>query len=148
MQLRGSVRDSRELSEEPLSRPARDHRSASAVGRAARLELVFERRGARTVVAHAYAEPPFRIGRTFDLQGAAYVIIVCAGPGIFRRHAASIDSRRPRARRPHVAGRAASPSRQQGAHLAYHQPHPPHLPVSTTTTSSRTMANCTASGIR
>jgi urease accessory protein UreH len=62
---------------------ARDHRSASVVGRAARLELVFERRGARTVVAHAYAEPPFRIGRTFDLDGAAYVIIVCSGPGIF-----------------------------------------------------------------
>jgi urease accessory protein UreH len=34
-------------------------------------------------VAHAYAEPPFRIGRTFDLDGAAYVIIVCSGPGIF-----------------------------------------------------------------
>jgi urease accessory protein len=34
-------------------------------------------------VAHAYAEPPFRIGRTFDVDGAAYVIIVCSGPGIF-----------------------------------------------------------------
>ena len=62
---------------------APDSRAASAVGRAARLELVFERRGARTVVAHAYAEPPFRIGRTFDLGRAAYVIIVCSGPGMF-----------------------------------------------------------------
>ena len=35
------------------------------------------------MLAHAYAEPPFRIGRAFDLDGAAYVIIVCSGPGIF-----------------------------------------------------------------
>lgn len=35
------------------------------------------------MLAHAYAEPPFRIGRAFDLDGAAYVIIVCAGPGVF-----------------------------------------------------------------
>jgi len=34
-------------------------------------------------VAHAYAEPPFRIGRTFELDEAAYVIITCSGPGIF-----------------------------------------------------------------
>lgn len=61
----------------------RDHRAASAVGRAARLELVFERRGDRTAIAHTYAEPPFRIGRTFDIDGAAYVILVCSGPGIF-----------------------------------------------------------------
>ena len=62
---------------------APDSRAASAVGRAARLELVFEVRRGRTIVAHAYAEPPFRIGRAFDLDGAAYVIIVCSGPGIF-----------------------------------------------------------------
>jgi len=40
-------------------------------------------RGGRTVLAHSYAEPPFRLGRTFDLQGAAYAIIVCSGPGVF-----------------------------------------------------------------
>ena len=34
-------------------------------------------------MTHAYAEPPFRVGRVFDLGGAAYVIIVCSGPGIF-----------------------------------------------------------------
>jgi urease accessory protein UreH len=34
-------------------------------------------------VAHSYAEPPFRIGRTFDLGGAAYLILACSGPGIF-----------------------------------------------------------------
>jgi urease accessory protein UreH len=60
-----------------------DSRELSAIGRTARLELVFERRGARTAIAHAYAEPPFRIGRSFDLDGAAYVILVCSGPGIF-----------------------------------------------------------------
>jgi urease accessory protein len=60
-----------------------DSRGASAIGRTARLELVFERRGARTEIAHAYAEPPLRIGRSFDMDGAAYVILVCSGPGIF-----------------------------------------------------------------
>jgi urease accessory protein len=60
-----------------------DSRGPSAIGRTARLELVFERRGSRTVIAHAYAEPPFRIGRSFDIDGAAYVILVCSGPGIF-----------------------------------------------------------------
>jgi urease accessory protein UreH len=60
-----------------------DSRPAAAVGRDARLELVFERRGGRTVVVHAYAEPPFRVGRPFDLEGTAHLIIVCAGPGIF-----------------------------------------------------------------
>ena len=63
-------------------RPA-DSRDASVIGRAARLELVFERRGGRTIVAHAYAEPPFRIGRSFDIDGGAYVILVCSGPGVF-----------------------------------------------------------------
>ncbi len=43
----------------------------------------FERRGGRTVLEHAYAEPPFRPGGVFDLNGAAYVIVVCSGPGIF-----------------------------------------------------------------
>jgi urease accessory protein UreH len=40
-------------------------------------------RNGRTILAHSYAEPPFRIGRSFDLDGAAYVIIVCSGPGVF-----------------------------------------------------------------
>jgi urease accessory protein UreH len=60
-----------------------DSRAASTVGRRARLELVFERRGADTVLAHGYAEPPLRIGRVLALDGAAYVILVCSGPGIF-----------------------------------------------------------------
>ena len=53
------------------------------MGRRARLELHFERRRERTVLARAYAEPPFRIGHAFDVDGAAYVILVCASPGIF-----------------------------------------------------------------
>ena len=60
-----------------------DARPAAAIGRAARLELVFERRGARTILAHAYAEPPYRVGRAFDLGDAAYVIIACTGAGVF-----------------------------------------------------------------
>jgi urease accessory protein UreH len=60
-----------------------DRRAASAIGREARLDLTFEVRHGRTTLAHAYAEPPFRIGRAFDLDGAAYVILVCSGPGIF-----------------------------------------------------------------
>ena len=44
---------------------------------------MFEARGGRTVLAHSYAEPPFRILRAFDLGGAAYVILVCSGPGVF-----------------------------------------------------------------
>jgi urease accessory protein UreH len=60
-----------------------DSRAPAAIGRDARLELSFERRNGRTVLAHSYAEPPFRVGRTFELDGAAYVILVCTGAGIF-----------------------------------------------------------------
>jgi urease accessory protein len=63
--------------------PARDRRTASGVGRDARLELVFELRGGRTVAAHVYAEAPFRPVRTFDAGGAAYAILVAAAPGVF-----------------------------------------------------------------
>lgn len=77
-----SPRSPNQLPDYPSTRLP-DSRAASAVGREARLELVFETRRDRTVLAHAYAEPPLRIGRTFDLDGAAYVIIVCSGPGVF-----------------------------------------------------------------
>src|SRR5262245_18249422 len=65
-----------------ISEP-RDIRMAAAIGRAARLELVFECRRGRTILAYGYAEPPLRIARTFDSHGAAYTILVCAGPGVF-----------------------------------------------------------------
>src|SRR5262245_51141235 len=48
-----------------------------------RCELRFERRGGATVLSHAYAEPPFHVGRTLALGDAAYVILVCTGPGVF-----------------------------------------------------------------
>jgi urease accessory protein UreH len=60
-----------------------DSRVPASIGRAARLELSFERRRGRTILAHSYAEPPFRVGRIFELDEAAYVIIVCTGAGIF-----------------------------------------------------------------
>jgi len=60
-----------------------DVRAPSDIGRAARLELVFERHGGRTRLARQYVEPPFRIGACLDLHGAAYVIVACTGPGAF-----------------------------------------------------------------
>jgi urease accessory protein len=60
-----------------------DARSAADIGRRARLELVFESRRGRTRLTHAYAEPPFRVGRLFDAGPAAHLILVCCGPGVF-----------------------------------------------------------------
>ena len=70
------------LPEYPISRLP-DSRAPAVIGHEARLELTFERRNGRTVLAHSYAEPPFRVGRTFELDDAAYVILVCTGAGIF-----------------------------------------------------------------
>jgi urease accessory protein len=47
------------------------------------MELVFACRRGRTVLAHAYAEPPLRVGRLFDTGPIAQMILVCCGPGIF-----------------------------------------------------------------
>ena len=60
-----------------------DSRPLSAIGRRARLDLVFEYRRGRTVLADAYAEPPFRVGRALDAGPYAYVILACTGPGVF-----------------------------------------------------------------
>ena len=35
------------------------------------------------MIAHAYAEPPLRIGASFEIDDAAYLILVCSGAGIF-----------------------------------------------------------------
>ena len=70
-----------------------DSRGPAAIGRTARMELVFDVRGGRTIVAHSYAEPPFRIGRSFDADGAAYVILVCSGPGVFAGDALTLSVR-------------------------------------------------------
>ena len=49
------------------------------------MELVFACRRGRTVLAHAYAEPPFRVGRLLDAGAfrSAQMILVCCGPGVF-----------------------------------------------------------------
>ena len=60
-----------------------DRRTAATIGRRARLDLVFGYRRGRTVLTHAYAEPPFRIGRSLDAGPYAYVILACTGPGVF-----------------------------------------------------------------
>ena len=74
-----------QLPDYPITRsPAdADSRLPAAIGRQARLELVFEARRGRTILAHAYAEPPWRVGRALELDDAAYVILGCTGPGIF-----------------------------------------------------------------
>ncbi len=62
---------------------ARDRRKAADVGRRARLELVFACRDGRTVLADAYAEPPFRVGRSFPDGDGLHMILASAAPGIF-----------------------------------------------------------------
>ena len=54
-----------------MSASPTDRRGRPTVGRHARLELVFSMRRGRTVLAHAYAEPPFRVGRVLPGRRAA-----------------------------------------------------------------------------
>jgi urease accessory protein len=62
----------------------RDDRAADRVGKDARLDIVFERRAGRTVIAREYAEPPFRVGRVFlQDDGGAHLIVASSAPGIF-----------------------------------------------------------------
>jgi len=61
----------------------RDDRVTRDVGRHARLELVFARRRGRTVLDDAYAEPPFRVGRSFPEGDGLRMILAWTGPGIF-----------------------------------------------------------------
>ena len=60
-----------------------DSRAPRHVGRRARLELVFERRGSRTVLARSFAEPPLRVGRAFDEGDGVHLILAMSAPGIF-----------------------------------------------------------------
>jgi urease accessory protein len=60
-----------------------DRRCAGVVGRHARRELAFEARGGRTVLAHDYAEPPFRSSRVFPRGDAAWMICTASAPGAF-----------------------------------------------------------------
>lgn len=95
-----------QLLNHPITR-SRDCRPPSAVGRHARLELLFEERRGRTILAHAYAEPPFRVGRAFQLDDAAYVIIACTGPGVFAGDALRQSIRVARGARVVLASQAA-----------------------------------------
>jgi urease accessory protein UreH len=60
-----------------------DARPGPVIGRHARLELTFEVRQGRSVLSHAYAEPPFRVGRWFAEGSAVHVIMASSAPGIF-----------------------------------------------------------------
>jgi urease accessory protein UreH len=60
-----------------------DRRESGEVGRAARLELVFASRRGHTVLAHAYAEPPFRAPRCFEEPGGLHMIMTSSAPGVF-----------------------------------------------------------------
>lgn len=60
-----------------------DRRDVRSVGRKARLELVFTRRGSHTCLSHAYAEPPFRVGRCFSDGSGVHLILAWSAPGIF-----------------------------------------------------------------
>jgi urease accessory protein len=65
--------------------PARHHdeRAPSVVGRHARLDLTFLYRNGRTVLAHAYAEPPYRVGRWFVEGDGLHMILTSSAPGAF-----------------------------------------------------------------
>jgi urease accessory protein len=60
-----------------------DRRATGQVGRHARFELVFAVRHGRTVLAHSYAEPPFRTGRCFAEGDALHMILASSSPGVF-----------------------------------------------------------------
>jgi urease accessory protein UreH len=60
-----------------------DRRPAAGVGRLARLELTFEVARGRTVLTHAYAEPPYRVGRCFQEGPALHLIMASSAPGVF-----------------------------------------------------------------
>jgi urease accessory protein UreH len=61
----------------------RDLRTADGVGRRARLEVVFRSIRGRTVLAHAYAEPPLRLSRALPWQDGTHVILASSAPGLF-----------------------------------------------------------------
>jgi urease accessory protein len=78
--------DPRVIGDSPFPRASggrRDERPLSAVGRHARLDLGFVYRNGRTVLAEAYAEPPFRVGRWFGEGDGLHMILVSSAPGAF-----------------------------------------------------------------
>jgi len=78
-----SPRVTGELHAHPVPTRHRDERSSSVVGRHARLDLTFLYRDGRTVLARAYAEPPFRVGRWFAEDDGLHMILTSSAPGAF-----------------------------------------------------------------
>jgi len=72
-----------DLPSPPTPAGRRDERSLSVVGRHARIDLTFVYRNGRTVLAQAYAEPPFRIGRWFAEGDGLHMILTSSAPGAF-----------------------------------------------------------------
>jgi urease accessory protein UreH len=64
-------------------RPVTDGRSAGTIGAHARLELAFASRDGRTILRHAYAEPPLRAGRCFAEGSGVHAMLASSAPGIF-----------------------------------------------------------------
>lgn len=60
-----------------------DTRSTRDIGRRARLELRFALRNGRTVLVHAYAEPPLRVGSSFPCGDGLHLILASSAPGVF-----------------------------------------------------------------
>src|SRR5262245_18831892 len=60
-----------------------DSRPVASVGRQARLHLRFACRAGRTTLVHAYAEPPFRVGRCFAAGDGVHMIMATTAPGVF-----------------------------------------------------------------
>ena len=67
----------------PAAARRRDERSLAVVGRHARLDLTFLYRHGRTVLAEAYAEPPFRVGRWFAEGEGLHMVLTSSAPGAF-----------------------------------------------------------------
>lgn len=74
--------DSAGIAVRPLADPL-DRRGLSHVGKHARLELRFGVRRGRTELIHVYAEPPFRVGRTFAEADGVHLILASSAPGVF-----------------------------------------------------------------
>jgi urease accessory protein len=72
-----------EAHDRPVPEPHCDGRSSAVVGQHARLDLAFLYRNGRTVLAEAYAEPPFRVGRSFAEGDGVHMILTSSAPGAF-----------------------------------------------------------------
>ena len=119
-----------------------DSRVPGSVGREARLELVFEPRRGVTVLAHGYAEPPFRIGRTFDLAGRGVPDYRLLRPGVFAGDLLRQSIRVRRGARVVLTSQARCRSIRRSRPIRLN----PRCSIAALTLNRR--ASCTARGIR